>query len=283
MMKLHVLVLTLFLSAPLVAEPVDPKLLHAAAVDPGRETNWPFVQLSSGKYVETLEGEAAKRHLQNLRARHPHAFRKAAKVLEERGWEDTGRVRVMRTNREAKLRIESHPGGPIFEAEQTYYDAEGEVTLWEWYDGNDENWEGNVHVLDYLTGTWINVDAQLWITEGLEWNQIWNEPIAGYEGPLTPEIILASAIPGPREIIPVTLRNHPYEGSAQLARAGEIDWWRIRRKWENYAWCVSFACGGGFFVCRVVRAIPEPRLLVGCVAEFCTIGGFGCLITLRDP
>lgn len=47
-------------------------------------------------YVERLTGDAAQRHLDNLRARHPGLFERGASVLRAKGYRDTGKIEVVR-------------------------------------------------------------------------------------------------------------------------------------------------------------------------------------------
>jgi hypothetical protein len=120
-------------------------------------------------YVETLTGREAKRHLDNLRARRGDAFHRAQAVLKQRGWSDTGRITVWRTNREAKHSLESRaPGISLI---QTFDESstEGEVVAWEWEDGDYDTWEGTIYLHEYSTGTWMTVDAQFWLTANNEW------------------------------------------------------------------------------------------------------------------
>lgn len=239
----------------------------------------PFEKVTSGSYMDRLDGDAAKKHLDNLRAQHPGVFQKAAATLLARGYVDTGKVVVLRANRAAKARGETRRD-PAVLADTAYLD-EGEVILWEWYDGNDDNWEGNVHVLDYVTGNWINVDAQLWTTEAQQMQEIWSEPIDGYER--EPIIIEANGL-GRRDLrstrpdAPSGIQLASFKVTNPSIRPASIDWYTIRRKWEDYSWCVAFGCGASAMTCHTFR---ERRAVAGCVVFNCTIFAGGCMIMLR--
>jgi hypothetical protein len=95
-----------------------------------------------GQYVERLTGEAAKRHLDNLRARHPGLFERAARVLRQRGYAETGRVEVLRSNR--LVRNTRQQSSPYRKAE-TQYGDEGEITYWYWNDSDYDTGRQHPH------------------------------------------------------------------------------------------------------------------------------------------
>ena len=236
-------------------------------------------------YVEKLTGPAAKRHLENLSARHPGVFRKAAEIMRQRGWRDTGRVEVLRTNREVARK--AAPLNPLYryvEAGPSAANAEGEIVTWQWDDGNYATWEGTVYIQEYSTGTWMTVDVQVWMTEGAEWDIIWDyivdgedspyigpdiqNPVRGYDRP--PKPLLLASLGGELDVLSEAI---------QLVNA---DWTKIRNKWEAWGACTAFGCAGAVYTCNRQNPTPQEKPdVVICGATACIGVGIGCLSSLR--
>ena len=246
-------------------------LLIAIAASVSAQSN-----AAGAPYVETLTGQAAKRHLDNLRARRGDVFQRAQAVLRQRGWTDTGRVTVWRTNRElAGQRSETRPGISLI---QTYQDgsSEGEVVAWEWEDGDYDTWEGTIYLHEYSTGTWMTVDAQFWLTPENEWSVIWDFVVDGQDSPgFEPDygvrgselqrgsILLAKNTEGP------------------IRRVG-VDMKGIKAKWAAWAACTAAGCAAAALTCQRLNPTPQEKPDVAlCTATMCLGAGVGCLDNLK--
>lgn len=229
---------------------------------------------SSGN-VEKLSPEEGRRYLANLRARHPGVLERAAQVLRARGYADTGRVEVLRSIRFSPVEL-TLKGSKVIPLSDSYSGAEGEIVAWEWDDGNYDNWEGSVYLLEYSTGNWISVDMQTSLVENEEWNLVWQEPVAASDNyddtPGGPDIQYASL----GSFFRIAVRpQHRFQRTA-------IDWDRIRRKVEDWGWCTAFACAGTTIGCYTNPLVPpDPRTRAACSASTCLAVGVGCLYVLK--
>lgn len=235
-------------------------------------------------YVEKLTGSVAKRHLDNLAARRPVAFRRASEVLRQRGWSDTGKVEVVRTNQSVAFHG-ANPLRPEFRQIQngpSAYGAQGEIVTWQWDDGNYDTWEGTLYLHEYTTGVWMIVDCQVWMTANSEWQIIWDYVVDGDDDPSR----------GPDDQIPAkdNYRNRERPvlvatvepasvlngiGAYQLAA---VDWSGVRRAWGRWALCSASGCGGAVVACNLQNPTPQekPDVLI-CAAGWCVGAGVACL------
>lgn len=237
------------------------------------------VTASAATYVETLTGREARRHLDNLRARRGDTFQRAQAVLRQRGWTDTGRVSVWRTNRDVK----HVPGSrvPGISLIQTFEEssAEGEVVAWEWEDGDYDTWEGTIYLHEYSTGTWMTVDAQFWLTPDNEWNVVWEFIVDGEDSPgFEPDYGVRGREPQKGEIL--LAKQSAAASRNPLQRV--VDWRGIRMKWAAWAACTAAGCAAAALTCQRLNPTPQEKPDVAmCTGVMCLGAGVQCLDNLK--
>lgn len=169
---------------------------------PGAESSYPPPMMSSSQEspapdysnvpetsrmrpnIERIAGEAALTHLRNLMSRNPEAFARSRQNLAARGYKPTDTVYVERTLRPLK-----GPGSSSspYQLVQDYSEsnADGEILFWSWSDGNNNTWEGAIHMVIYGNGAESTWDGQIdastsehpWVWYEKSWERPPREPI----------------------------------------------------------------------------------------------------------
>ena len=238
----------------------------------------------SSRYVEKLTGVAARRHAENISARRGDLFQRAAAVLRERGWRDTGRIEVHRTNRQIAGKSGAfNPAYPRLQSPGSSSE-EGEIVTWEWDDGNYDTWEGTVYLHEYDSGTWMAVDAQFWLMDGNEWQEIWSYVVDGQSSPNYPPetetlvsetrtpLLIASLVTE----VSISTVDIPYIYLVQENMR------RVRQKWASWGSCTAFGCAGALYACNRQNPTPQEKPDVAiCAAAWCIAAGINCLGNLR--
>lgn len=205
-----------------------------------------LVQLNAETAVEQMNGQAARSHVRNLLSRQPQAFAASRKLMTERGYVPTDHYYVERTiNLAAKKRGE---GDNQFAYSES--NADGEIVIWSWDDGNPDTWEGSIYVEVYRDGSASTWDGQIdesrtdypWIW----YRKTWEKPGRGG--------------PKPVHLVPPFPTNGIQLASADYQLAGFYEWavcWRsgvvsgctaaaigCRRLGPAWAECFGFLCVG---------------------------------------
>ncbi len=194
-----------------------------------------LVQLSPEKAVEQMTGQAARLHIQNLMSRQPQAFAASRSVLTERGYVPTDHFYVERT---ISLAGKKRDNGDIQFA-YSESNADGEIDIWSWDDGNPDTWEGTIYVEVYRDGSASTWDGQIddstteypWIW----YKETWEKPGGGG--------------PKPIRMVPPLPTNGIQLVSSDYQLAGFYEWaecWRA---------AVLGGCGAAALVC--LRKGPE--------------------------
>src|SRR5438132_6274088 len=172
--------LSLILAAALVASAGNPifPVVHQLRDDIR------LVQLSPETAVEQMTGQAAKLHIRNLMSRQPQAFAASRSLLTERGYVPTDHFYVERT---INLAGKKRNNGDIQFA-YSENNADGEIDIWSWDDGNADTWEGSIYVEVYRDGSASTWDGQIddsrtdypWIW----YRKTWEKPGGGGPKPI---------------------------------------------------------------------------------------------------
>jgi hypothetical protein len=229
-MKCRLLLLTLFMSVSLFATPA----------------------------VERLDGPAAVKHLDKVKAAKAQLFRKAEARMRERGFESTDAVMVTKTS-----------SGVVAPAQDAYSDSTGEIVFWSWDDGDDSTWEGTIYVEDYATGAYSIWDAQIDIS-GSRPSTVWRE----YQG----------GVGDHRDLQPYAFnggRRSRHVNAPQVASAGsltggtsiELVQVRAPRDWDAFVDCFNSGCGSVMRWCAGTGPHWANCVTTGCgaVAIYCGI------------
>jgi hypothetical protein len=123
--------------------------------------------------VETLDDQAASDHLRQLQTRRSALFDKVARNMEQRGFSPTDIVTVVRADRKVARRG-SKPSSDGIQLVETFANADGEVTIWAYDDGDDSTWEGILYFEDYATGKYAIHEAQIDVSAAAP-TVIWEE------------------------------------------------------------------------------------------------------------
>lgn len=152
--RVFVLLAVILMSAPAYAQAAE-----AAAVSP--QVPWcdsasfsnvdvQRVSLGNDVVIERIKGTPALAHLQEILAKKPKVFQRARKELEERGFQPTDKVYIERSVRLASL---SNSVDPTLTGSYTETNADGQVVIWAWDDGDDSTWEGTIYIEVYANGS----------------------------------------------------------------------------------------------------------------------------------
>jgi len=147
---------------------------YAAAATPnrtpaptGRQFQSPPSSVTVRDGVETLTGEAAVEHLEELKGRQKKLFAQAERSMRERGYKATDAVLVQRTADGNRRTQESAS------------DGDGELVWISWNDGDSATWEGTLLYENYSTGITTVYNAQV-LLSALE--TLWEERIGSTGG-----------------------------------------------------------------------------------------------------
>ena len=143
-----------------------------------------LVQLGPETAVEQMKGQAARSHIRNLMSRQPQAFAASRSLLTERGYVPTDQFYVERT---INLAGKKQDKGDIQFA-YSENNADGEIDIWSWDDGNPDTWEGSIYVEVYRNGSASTWDGQIddsrtdhpWIW----YRETWEKPGGGGPKPI---------------------------------------------------------------------------------------------------
>lgn len=130
--------------------------------------------------IEVLDGQRAIDYIQSKRALHPERFSRSGEALREAGYRPTPVVTVIRA---IQVTAAMGPDGslsPNIVPATTMSNAEGELILSAWDDGDDSTWEGSIYAERYSDGRWVAYDAQWDISSTEYWYAIWSE-LTGYD------------------------------------------------------------------------------------------------------
>ncbi|HYH05529.1 MAG TPA: hypothetical protein VEK11_00580 [Thermoanaerobaculia bacterium] len=218
-----------------------------------------YVSTAKGSFaVSPLDAKAAQARLQELKAQRPEAFRKAASVLQSRGWTPTDIV--------VARRIAARAEGPVQPA-QTFSDGDTEIIFWSWDDGDNATWEGQIYIHNYANGGELLLDGQFQ-TDSSTLAVNWESEIY-YKGPRTSPGASDPYVMLQRDGVRVASL-----GGIDVAAATNADILLVqslRRRLQSWAECTATGCWSGALACRFTGpAWPE------CAAGACLAVMVGC-------